>query len=198
MKRNPHFACVSERYLFQEVLKRKEAFLKEHPHAKIISLSIGDTTEPLSKTIVEGLIESAHSLGKVESYLGYGPEKGQEALRKKIADALYQNKVSSDDIFISDGAKCDIGRLQILFGSDCTIGLQDPAYPAYLDTAVLFRGPKIHLLPCEPKNNFFFNIEEMKKVDAVFICSPNNPTGAILSKKQLEQAVAFAKKHGKI
>ncbi len=136
IKRNPHLAKLHTGYLFPEIYKRKLAFEKDHAGADVINLGIGDTTQPIPEYIVSGLRKAANRLGTVEGYVGYGPEKGNPELRKLIADRIYKGIVNPDDIFISDGSKCDIGRLQVLFGSDTSVALQDPTYPAYVDTAV--------------------------------------------------------------
>jgi LL-diaminopimelate aminotransferase len=199
MQRNHFFTHVSERYLFQEIRERKAEFLSRNPLAKLISLSIGDTTEEIPPHICEGLTSEAKALGTAAGYKGYGPEQGSPELQQAIAKKIYGNKVAADDIFVSDGAKCDIGRLQILFGPNVTIALQDPAYPAYLDTASIYRGKdKIILLPCLPENGFFPDLEPAKKADVLFLCAPNNPTGAPFTFEQLRTVVAFAKKHQKV
>ena len=194
MKQNPHFKMVASRYLFQEVRKRVQHFRAEQPDANLISLSIGDTSEPITPAVAKGLVDAATKLGTVEGYTGYGPDVGILELRKAISQKIYNNTLSPDDIFISDGAKCDIGRLQVLFGPDAVIALQDPAYPVYMDTSLLFRGKNVRLIPCTPENNFFPDLKAMSGVDVLFLCAPNNPTGTCFTHSQLEEIVTFAKK----
>lgn len=123
VKRNKNLAKLQAGYLFPEINRRKNALLEKNPDAKIISLGIGNTTEPLTKHIVEGLKNAAIGLGTKEGYSGYGDEQGMTELRKKIADKLYNNIVEPEEVFISDGAKCDVGRLQLLFGSEAIIAV---------------------------------------------------------------------------
>jgi LL-diaminopimelate aminotransferase len=207
VKRNPHFAKLQGGYLFPEINRHKQELLKRKPEADLISLGIGDTTEPIPPHILQGLVQGASQLGTPSGYSGYGPEQGQLILRKKIAEVLYHGKRSADEIFISDGSKCDIGRLQQLFGADCTIAVQDPSYPVYVDTAVAigqtdhfhqgaYKG--ITYMPCLPENNFFPDLETLPRTDLIYFCSPNNPTGAVATKEQLTRLVAFAKKNRSI
>ena len=197
MQRSPHFDKVGTRYLFLEIKQQILQFQKEHPDAKLISLGIGDTTEPLGKHITEQIVAYAKELGTEKGYSGYGPEQGHPLLRKQLSTVIYNDQVMPDDIFISDGAKCDIGRLQILFGAGAKVALQDPAYPAYLDTSIIFRGQKEEMiyLPCLPENGFLPNFELAKGATVLFLCSPNNPTGAVFSRHDLEKIVNFAKKN---
>lgn len=186
VKRNPNFSRLSKNYLFQEVARRKSQF------DDLISLSIGDTSEPIPIEVVTEIKEAAQRLSCRHEYSGYGPEQGLLALREKIAEVMYQGNVSPEDIFVSDGAKCDIGRLQTLFGSDQTIAVQNPTYPVYVDTGLLF-NQKILFLDCLPENNFF--PENLEQTDLLYICSPNNPTGSVLDKAQLRKIVAWAHAH---
>ena len=191
-KRNPHLAQLKTSYLFPEIAKRKKDFLASHPDAYLISLGIGDTTEPLPEIIVNSLSEEAKRLGVRETYRGYGPEQGEFELRQKIASFLYQDKVEPSEVFISDGAKCDIGRLQVLFGSQMKVAVQDPAYPVYVDGSLMQGVSSIKLLPCIPENNFFPDLKKAEGVDLLYFCSPNNPTGVPATKAQLKELVSFA------
>lgn len=204
VKRNPHLAKLQSGYLFSEINKRKKALLEKNPHIKLISLGIGDTTEPIPETILQGLVSGATELGHSATYKGYGPEQGELPLRKKISEALYNDCFSPEEIFISDGSKCDIGRLQILFARDAKVAVQDPSYPAYVDTSVAvgrsdpFNPEKrqyagIAYLPCLPENNFFPDLDF--NADIILFCSPNNPTGAAATREDLERLVRFAKKN---
>lgn len=192
LARNPHIASLEAGYLFPEINKRKKRFLEKNPNAELISLGIGDTTEPLSPSIIAGLIQASNELGAHETYSGYGPEQGIFPLREAIARELYSNRVEADEVFISDGAKCDAGRLQILFGEKATIAVQDPVYPVYHDTAKIVGQTTIHKMPCTAENNFF--PDTLPQADVLFICSPNNPTGATATRSQLEWLVENARK----
>lgn len=209
VKRNPHFNKLTANYLFPEINRRKQAYLLKNPQADLISLGIGDTTEPLPFYVADQLSLLAKNLATSEGYLGYGLEQGQLALREAIAQRIYQNKIQVDEVFISDGAKCDIGRLQVLFGSQATMAVQDPSYPAYADTGIIVgkTGKKtffpqshegISYLRCLPENDFFPNLEQAPRVDLIYFCSPNNPTGAAVTKAQLTALVNWAKKNRSI
>ena len=206
LKRNQYIANIKPGYLFPEIAKRRKEFLKENPNAKIISLGVGNTTEPIPPYINNGLVEGAKKLGTIEGYSGYQDE-GLAELREKINDVYYNNKFSLDEIFISDGAKCDIGRLQLLFGSGRQIAVQDPSYPVYVDGSVLtgsaggiiqkaggagFAYEGIIYLPCTMENNFFPDLSKIPENSLVYICYPNNPTGAAANKEQLNSLVGTA------
>lgn len=193
VKRNPNMAQLSSSYLFPEINARKKHYLSHNPHANLISLGIGDTTEPIPPTITDSMVHAAARLGTVPGYTGYGPEQGIEELRKLIAEKLYPNLAKPNEVFVSDGAKCDIGRLQLLFGSNVSIAVQDPAYPVYVEGSII-RGVKdIVYMPCSPENGFFPDLSKTPRTDLIYFCSPNNPTGAVATKEQLTQLVAFAK-----
>lgn len=209
VRRNPHFAKLVAGYLFPEINKRKKNLLARQPDAKIISLGIGDTTLPIHNHVSKYLQQYALDLATKEGYSGYGPEQGQPELRQKISEKIYKGKIAADEVFVSDGAKCDIGRLQLLFGSQATIAVQDPAYPVYVDTSVMLGQtetydvknmyyPGILYMRCVPENNFFPQLNKTQRTDLIYFCSPNNPTGAVATRSQLEQLVAFAKKNRSI
>lgn len=197
-KRNPNLKALKANYLFPEVNLRKKQFLSMNPEAQLISLGIGDTTEPLTPYIDNALIDASAKLGTKEGYVGYGPEQGIKLLREKIASRLYNNKVSPDDIFISDGTKCDIGRLQMLFGGDISVAIQDPAYPVYVDGSLIAGVNEIVMMPCSPENGFFPDLSKTKATDILYFCSPNNPTGEAATKDQLRRLVDFAKQNKSI
>ena len=196
-------------YLFPEIGKRRNAFLAENPDAKIISLGIGDTTLPVPDHILTGLRNGVNNLGAKETYTGYGAEQGVGALRAKISEALYGGRISPEEVFVSDGSKCDIGRLQMMFGNQVKSAVQDPSYPVYVDTSVMMGQTQtmdaeskqydgIVYMKCGPENGFFPDLEKAERADVVYFCSPNNPTGAAASRAQLEQLVAWAKERGSI
>jgi len=198
--RNPYIANLKAGYLFPEIGKRRREYAAAHPDAKIISLGVGNTTEPVLPHINAGLVEGARKLGTKEGYSGYQDE-GMAQLREKISSVFYKGKFSIDEVFISDGAKCDIGRLQILFGADVKIAVQDPSYPVYVDGSVLagaaggwegtgYKG--ITYLPCTADNNFFPNLDLIPHSSVIYFCSPNNPTGAVADRAQLTKLVEAA------
>lgn len=202
-KRNPHLAKLQSGYLFPEIGRRKKEFLARNPKARLISLGIGDTTEPLTPHIAKALHAAVDGLSGRKTYTGYGDEQGITELRERIASALYKGRVKGEEVFVSDGAKPDTGRLQMLFGSDAVMAVQDPSYPVYVDSSVMmgqtgaldpktsqFKG--IAYLPCTPDNGFFPSLENAKNADTMFFCSPNNPTGAVATREQLKMLVDFA------
>jgi LL-diaminopimelate aminotransferase len=191
VKRNAHMAQLEPSYLFVEIARK----VKGHKDPKrLVRLSIGDTTEPLPECIVNPMAAQARGMGTREGYVGYGAERGMEGLRQQIAEVLYRNKLAPDEIFVSDGAKCDIGRLQLLFDSACRVAVQDPAYPAYVDTSLVAGRTIVHW-PCTPENGFFPDLDRVKPAELIFFCSPANPTGAVATRAQLERLVAYAKAH---
>ena len=198
--RNKNITNLKAGYLFPEIAKRRREFAAAHPDAKIISLGVGNTTEPILPHICAGLVEGARKLGTVEGYSGYQDE-GLAQLREKISQVFYSGKFAIDEIFISDGAKCDIGRLQTLFGNDVKIAVQDPSYPVYVDGSVLagaaegwegagYKG--ITYLPCTAENDFFPNLDLIPQNSLIYFCSPNNPTGAVSNHGQLSALVETA------
>jgi LL-diaminopimelate aminotransferase len=206
VKRNPCIANLKAGYLFPEIAKRRREYAAAHPDAKIISLGVGNTTEPIMPHTNAGLVEGARKLGTVEGYSGYQDE-GLLELREKISAVFYKGKFAANEIFISDGAKCDIGRLQMLFGSWVKIAVQDPSYPVYVDGSVLtgvaggwtgngYAG--ISYLPCTAENNYFPDLNLIPKNGLVYFCSPNNPTGAVANKDQLAALVEAARAKGSV
>lgn len=198
MKRNENFKYLKVSYIFPEVNMRKELFLEEHPEAHLLSLGVGDTTKPISKSITKALFQAAKDLGTSDGYSGYGPEQGIFELRRKIAEKIYRNHIKEEEVFISDGAKCDLSRLQMMFGRDISIAVQDPTYPVYVEGSIIMGVKEIVPMPCNPENNFFPDLKSLPRTDLIYFCSPNNPTGAVATRKQLEELVAFAKKNRSI
>lgn len=193
MKRNPHMASLQPNYLFPEINERKQQFLASQPDAALISLGIGDTTEPIPFSIVSTLSSFSEALGTPEGYFGYGPERGRGELRELIALKIYKNSISSDEVFVSDGAKCDLGRIQKLFGGEVSVAVQDPAYPVYVDGSIIQGVKNIVFMPCLPENDFFPDLTRVPRTDLIYFCSPNNPTGAAATHAQLKELVQFAK-----
>ncbi|MDR1322948.1 MAG: LL-diaminopimelate aminotransferase [Candidatus Margulisbacteria bacterium] len=193
VERNPNFARLQAGYLFPEIARRRRTLLEKQPDAKIISLGIGNTTEPLTPEITKSLVDAAARLGTADGYSGYGDEQGLLALREQIAKVLYKDLIHAEEITISDGAKCDIGRLQILFGSRATVAVQDPAYPVYVDGSIIAGADSgLQYMTCRPENNFFPDLSKLPRVNLIYFCSPNNPTGAVATKAQLVELVKFA------
>lgn len=182
----------------------------KYPDAKVISLGIGDTTEPIPEVITSAMAERAHGLSTLGGYSGYGAEQGEKPLRAAIASTFYEGLgIEEGDIFVSDGAKCDIARLQMLFGSHVTMAVQDPSYPAYVDSSVIMgqtgvyqkdgeKYGKIEYMRCSPENGFFPDLSAVGRAEIIFFCSPNNPTGAAATREQLTKLVQFAKENGSI
>jgi LL-diaminopimelate aminotransferase len=204
IKRNPCIANIKAGYLFPEIAKRRREYAAAHPEAKIISLGVGNTTEPILPHIDRGLVEGARGLGTVEGYSGYADE-GFESLRERISAVFYRGQFSKEEIFISDGAKCDIGRLQLLFGAGTPVAVQDPSYPVYVDGSVLIgaAGPwqgtgygGITYLPCTAENGYFPDVSKLPENSLFYFCSPNNPTGAAATREQLEVLVESALRKG--
>ena len=204
LKRNRGLENLTAGYLFPEVARRRREFQQKNPDAKIISLSIGNTTEPLPLFISKAMQDYALALSTNEGYSGYGDEQGNAELRKKIAEVWYKDLAKPEEVFISDGAKCDIARIQTLFGSKVKIAVQDPSYPVYVDGSVIvgaagksngsgYKG--ITYMPCTPENNFFPDLSKIKKNSLIYFCSPNNPTGAVSTKEELKRLVDFANKN---
>jgi LL-diaminopimelate aminotransferase len=204
INRNPCISNIKAGYLFPEIAKRRREYVASHPGAKIISLGVGNTTEPILPHIDRGLTEGAKRLGTVEGYSGYTDE-GFEELRKKISEVFYKGSFTVDEVFISDGAKCDIGRLQLLFGAKTEVAVQDPSYPVYVDGSVLagaaggwsgtgYQG--ITYLACTAENGYFPDLDALPKNALFYFCSPNNPTGATANREQLAALVKAAREKG--
>lgn len=204
INRNTGFANLSAGYLFPEVARRRAQYAEKHPDAKIISLGIGNTTEPLPVYIAKAMSDYALGLSTQEGYSGYC-EEGIPELHEKIASVFYPGMAAPDEIFISDGAKSDISRLQMLFGRDVQVAVQDPAYPVYVDGSVVvgaagksagagYEG--ITYMPCTPENHFFPDLSAVRPNSVIYFCSPNNPTGAASTKDELRSLVEFALKNG--
>jgi len=202
---NPHFEKLAAGYLFPEIGRRTTAFLEANPTAQVMRLGIGDTTEPLCPAVLEGLHRGVDLHGDVKTYKGYPPDQGNAELREALSAryATYGAEVSASDIFVSDGAKPDSANIQQIFSQDCIVAVQDPAYPVYVDSNVMAgrtggategRYEGLVYMPCNEGNGFFPDLPD-QKVDLIYICSPNNPTGAVATKEQLKQYVDYANEH---
>ncbi len=202
---NPNYGKLEAGYLFPEIGRRTREFLAAHPGVTVMRLGIGNTTEPLPPSIIEGLRRGVDKLAKVETYTGYGDEQGNAELREALAGryAGYGVTLEPDEFFVSDGAKPDSANIQSIFGADNIVAVQDPAYPVYVDSNVIAgrTGRAVHgqydgfiYMPCTRENGFFPDVPS-RKADLVYLCSPNNPTGTVATKEQLAGFVAYALKH---
>jgi LL-diaminopimelate aminotransferase len=206
-KLNANYDKLAAGYLFPEIGRRAKAFATAHPDKKILRMGIGDTTEALAPTIVNAMKARLDRLANRDTYTGYGDSEGEPELRSAVAADYAQRgaKVNADDVFVSDGAKPDTGNIQAIFSHDAIIAVQDPAYPVYVDTNVIAgRGgsydaarqlyDRFVYMPCNEQNGFFPALPT-GKVDFIYICSPNNPTGNVATRAQLTEFVAYARKH---
>lgn len=197
-KLNENYQNVKDSYLFAEIARRVKVYEETHPEkaADIIRLGIGDVTLPLTKSVIEALHEAVDSQAVSETFKGYGPEQGYAFAQEAIADYCARNgvEVKATDIFISDGAKSDTGNITELFAKDNVVLVPDPVYPVYVDTNTM-DGKNIIYMNGTKENDFLPMPDENVKADIIYLCSPNNPTGACYNKEQLEAWVAYALKN---
>lgn len=194
MKTNTNYQNIADSYLFSTVAKKVNEFAAKYPDKKIIKLGIGDVTLPLCKEVVKALKNASEEMGIKESFHGYGPEQGYEFLKTKLQKYYETHGVNldNDEIFISDGAKSDLGNILDLFAVDNTVLVPDPVYPVYVDTNIM-AGRKVVYIDANADNNFLPLPNKSIKADIIYICSPNNPTGAVYNKEQLKAWVDYAK-----
>lgn len=195
MKVNEHFSNLATSYLFTEVARRQREYSAAHPDAEIIRLSIGDVTRPLVPVVIDAMTKAVAEMGKAETFRGYGDEQGYGFLRDVIVK-YYAGKgveLAPDEIFVSDGAKSDVGNILNIFSTDNIVAVPDPVYPVYVDTNIM-DGRKVLLLDANAENGFLPMPGE-EHVDIIYICSPNNPTGAVYNKEQLTAWVEYALAH---
>lgn len=192
-KLNEHYQDLKESYLFSEIAHRVSAYSEAHPDANIIRLGIGDVTLPLGSLAIEGLHEGVDAMASAETFKGYGPEQGYEFLRKAISEYYARNgaEVEPADIFISDGAKSDTGNISELFSNDNVILIPDPVYPVYVDSN-LMGGKHVTYISGNAENDFLPMPDPSVHADIIYLCSPNNPTGAVYNKAQLKEWVDYA------
>lgn len=196
MNINTNYQNIADSYLFSTVAKKVSEFALKNPDKKIIKLGIGDVTLPLCKEVVKALKNASEEMGEKESFHGYGPEQGYEFLKTKL-QKYYEThgvKLDNDEIFISDGAKSDLGNILDLFAVDNTVLVPDPVYPVYVDTNIM-AGRKVVYIDANADNNFLPLPDKSIKADIIYICSPNNPTGAVYNKEQLKAWVDYAKEN---
>jgi LL-diaminopimelate aminotransferase len=207
---NENYLKLQAGYLFPEIGRRVSEYIQANPAKKIIKMGIGDVTRPLVPSVVKAFHEGVDEMAKAETFRGYGPEQGYAFLREAIAKNDYQERnidISADDIFISDGSKCDTGNIQEIFSHDNKIAICDPVYPVYNDTTVMSgktgeRKPNgyyegIIYMPCVKENGFIPDLPK-ERPDLIFLCYPNNPTGAVATKEELKEWVDYALKNNSI
>lgn len=210
LRLNEHFLKLQAGYLFPEIGRRVAAFTAANPSAQVIRMGIGDVTEPLVPAVIEALHAAVDELAKAETFRGYGPEQGYPFLREAIARCDFHQRgiqVSADEIFVSDGSKCDCGNLLDILGHENRIAIPDPVYPVYVDTNVMAgnTGPVdsqgrfagITYLEMTAANRFSPPLPS-QPVDLIYLCSPNNPTGTVLDRAALTAWVNYAKQHGSL
>lgn len=193
---NQNYCNLKESYLFSQIAHKVAEFTAAHPEKKIIKMGIGDVTLPLAPAVIEAMQKAVAEMGVKETFRGYGPEQGYDFLHEAIARyyAGFGVSVASDEIFVSDGAKSDCGNMTDIFSNYNVILIPDPVYPVYLDTNVMC-GRKIIYMQGKPENDFLPMPDDSVKADIIYLCSPNNPTGAVYTKEQLEKWVAYALKN---
>lgn len=202
---NKNYNKLQGAYLFSEIAKRARDFLKRNPNTKVMHLGIGNTTQPLTSTVLKGLKNGVIKLGNKKTYTGYGDEQGNPQLRNALADFYKKRNINLDaqEIFISDGAKSDLANIQSIFDSSSIVAVADPVYTVYVDSSVVagrtgkfvdgqYKG--LVYMKCDEENNFI-PLPPKQKTDIIYICSPNNPTGTVFNKKQLKAFVDYALKN---
>src|SRR5438034_2510090 len=204
-KVNPHYQSLRPSYLFAEIRRRTAAFRAAHPEARLINLGIGDVTRPLPPAVIQAMHEATDELARAETFKGYGPYVGYEWLRAEIAAQDFGTRgvtIAPDEVFISDGGKSDSANLQEIFAQDCVVALMDPVYPVYADSNVVAgrtgaadesgRYAGVVYLPCTAENEFQPSLPD-RHVDLIYLCFPNNPTGAVVTREALKRWVDYAR-----
>lgn len=204
---NAHLLKLQSNYLFADIARKVAAYRENHPDRRVISLGIGDVTRPLAPAVIAALHEAVDEMGRAETFHGYGPEQGYGFLRDAIASNDYASRgvhVDADEIFISDGAKCDLGNFQELFSTGSIVAVTDPVYPVYVDSNAMAGragdpGPdgwsRLVYLPCTRDNDFVPDFPKTRP-DMIYLCYPNNPTGTVLSRGALRDWVDYARREG--
>jgi LL-diaminopimelate aminotransferase len=207
---NDHYLELKSSYLFSEIANRVRAFGEAHPGARLIRLGIGDVTRPLPPAVIRALHDATDEMGRGETFKGYGPETGYAFLTELIAAHDYGARgvtIAPDEIFVSDGTKSDSGNIQEIFAPECVVALTDPVYPVYVDSNVMAgragraeasgRYDRLVYLPCTAENGFTPALPD-RPVDLIYLCYPNNPTGAVLGRDELRAWVDHAHRHGAV
>ena len=193
MNRNINFDQLPDRYLFKEIEVRTEAYKAQHPDARLLRMGVGDVSLPLPKAITDAMHQAVEELGHADSFRGYGPEEGYRWLRQAVIDHEYTPRgidLEIDEVFISEGAGSDLGNLSELFLSHNTVAILDPSYPAYMDSSMM-AGREVISLPCTIENGFIPELPK-QKADIIYLCLPNNPTGTVLKRAELQRWVDYA------
>ena len=196
---NTHLQQLKGSYLFTEIVNRTQAYKEAHPSAKILRLGVGDITRPLPLPIIDAMHRAVEELAHIETFRGYGPEEGYTWLKQLIVENDYRPRgveMETDEVFISDGAGSDLGNLSELFDRTNKVAILDPSYPAYVDTSKM-AGREIEFLPCCAENAFVPELPK-EQADIIYLCFPNNPTGAVLTRDQLKTWVEYARAHHSI
>ena len=203
---NENFLKLSDNYLFADITKKVHAFRNQHPELSVISLGIGDVTQPLPAACIEAMQKAVTEMGSSASFHGYGPEQGYDFLRGAILKNEYESRgvqLELNEIFISDGAKSDCGNIGDILGIQNTVAITDPVYPVYIDSNVMSgragmwkneRWSRINYLPCNQENRFIPSLPA-QPADIIYLCYPNNPTGTVLTKEELQKWVDYALEH---
>lgn len=193
---NKNYLNLAQSYLFPTISKKVKEYREQNPSAEIISLGIGDVTKPLPPACIEALHKAVDEMGSSDTFRGYGPEQGYPFLIEDIIKNDYEArgiKINSDEIFVSDGAKCDVGNIQEIFSTSCHVAIADPVYPVYLDTNIM-AGRKISKILCKEEDDFIPSVPDFK-ADLIYLCSPNNPTGGVMTKADLTKWVNYAREN---
>lgn len=199
IKINENYLNLEQNYLFPTIAKKVREYKAANPSADVISLGIGDVTRALPKACVDALHKASEEMAHESTFRGYGPEQGYSFLIDAIIENDYKAygiDLQPEEVFVSDGAKCDVGNIQEVFSADAVAAVADPVYPVYLDTNIM-AGRAVKKLPCLAENGFAPKIPDFK-ADLIYLCSPNNPTGAVMTKAQLKEWVDYAKKNGSV
>ena len=193
MKVNRHYLDLQESYLFSTISKKVFAYQKVHPEKELVRLGIGDVTKPLCPAVIDAMHKAVDDMASAETFHGYGPEQGYDFLKEAIGGyyKTYGVTLAPDEIFISDGAKSDVGNILDIFAQDNCVLIPDPVYPVYVDTNVML-GRKVTYLDANEQNGFLPLPDERTHADIIYLCSPNNPTGAVYNREQLSAWVDYA------
>lgn len=205
-KANQNFLKMTGSYLFAEIARRVKEYRAQHPEAEIISLGIGDVTQPLAPAVVTAMQEAVQEMARAETFRGYGPDYGYDFLVDAIRQGYYAPlgvDLAYDEVFVSDGSKCDVGNFQELFDTSCRVAVTDPVYPVYVDTNAMAgragspdakgKWDRLVYLPCNAENGFVPDLPA-EPVDLIYLCYPNNPTGTTLTREQLQTWVDYARR----
>lgn len=210
VKINENYLLIKSNYIFAEIDERVEKYQNDNPEADIIRMGIGDVTRPLPQAVIEKFTEAVKEMGESETFQGYGPYRGYDFLIDEIIKNDFNPlgiELSNEEVFVSDGAKCDTGNIQEIFGVSSTVAVTDPVYPVYVESNVMAgrigpmgddgRYDKLVYLPCTVENGFVPEIPKIA-VDLIYLCYPNNPTGTVLTKEQLAKWVEYARENNSI